>query len=112
MIDENKKNSPLTESTLYILLAAQKPLHGYGIIKEVEDLTKGRLVLSAGTLYGAIQNLVKQELLALDRVDIMNKRRKEYLITEKGKVVLRYEVKRLKEVLRNVKSRIETDNKL
>lgn len=52
-----EKDIPLTEAVYYILLAVRKPNHGYGIIQEVEQLTNGRVVLGAGTLYGAVQTL-------------------------------------------------------
>ena len=52
------KNQPLTEAVFYILLAARKPVHGYGIIQEAAELTGGRLNLGPGTLYGAITSLL------------------------------------------------------
>ena len=39
------KNPPLTEALFYILLAVRKPVHGYGIIQEVEEMTGGRVRL-------------------------------------------------------------------
>lgn len=93
--------SPLTESTFYTLLVLQNPLHGYGIIKEVEEMTKGRLILAAGTLYGVIQNLLKYELIYLYNEDIKSKKKKEYQVTQLGKELLKYETKRLKEMVRN-----------
>ena len=59
------KFSPLTESTFYILLSLNSPLHGYGIIKKVEGLTDKRLLLAAGTLYGAIKTLLDNKLIKL-----------------------------------------------
>ncbi len=53
-----EKALPLTEAFFYILLAVRKPNHGYGIILEVEKLTGGRVILGAGTLYGAIQTML------------------------------------------------------
>ena len=50
----------LTEAIYYILLALQEPLHGYGIMQKTSSMSKGRLVLSAGTLYGAISNLLEK----------------------------------------------------
>ena len=41
----------LTEAVYYILLSLYKPLHGYGIIQNVNELSKGRVKLAAGTLY-------------------------------------------------------------
>ena len=50
---------PLTESVLLILLSlAGQPRHGYAILKDVEFLSNGRVMLSTGTLYGAIQRLL------------------------------------------------------
>ena len=99
-----KALSPLTESTFYVLLVLKKPMHGYGIIKEVELLTKGRLTLAAGTLYGVIQNLLKYKLIYLYNEDVNNKKKKEYQITEEGAKLLRFETKRLREMIRNVRS--------
>ena len=45
----------LRESTYFILAALlDGPRHGYAIVKEVEQLSGGRVRLSAGTLYGAL----------------------------------------------------------
>ena len=96
-----KKNSPLTEATYYILLALVEPLHGYGIIKKVEEMTVGRVRLAAGTLYGAISTLLNYKLIILIGEDKGNKRRKLYQITEPGRVLLNYEIKRLQEMVDN-----------
>jgi DNA-binding PadR family transcriptional regulator len=42
--------APLTESMFYILLSLLQPNHGYGIMQQVEERTKGRVALGAGTL--------------------------------------------------------------
>lgn len=97
------KNTPLTEALFYILLAVRKPNHGYGITQEVEELTKGRVVLGAGTLYGAIQSLVKKGWIRIYSEDTDSRKKKEYLITEAGKEVFEAEIKRLEELLNNAK---------
>lgn len=97
------KLSPLTESTFYILLVLKNPLHGYGIIKEIESLTNGRLLLAAGTLYGVIQKLLKYKLIYLVNEDVNNKGKKEYCITDMGNKVLTYEIKRIKLMIKNSK---------
>lgn len=96
-----EKNIPLTEALFYILLAVRKPNHGYGITQEVEDLTKGRVVLGPGTLYGAIQSLVKKGWIIIHSEDTESRKKKEYLITEEGKQVFEEEVKRLQELVAN-----------
>lgn len=95
------KNTPLTEALFYILLAVRKPNHGYGIIQEVEELTAGRVVLGAGTLYGAIQSLVKKDWIRIYSEDTESRKKKEYLITDTGRAAFEEEKKRLAELLRN-----------
>lgn len=97
------KHSPLTESMFYILLALKEPLHGYGIIKKVENFTKERVTLAAGTLYGALTNLEKHKLIESAGIDPENKRRKLYIITEHGVKLLEHESGRMFEMLSNIR---------
>lgn len=62
---DNIKGGALTEVTLYILLALYNPNHGYGIMQFVEEKTNGRLILGAGTLYGAINTLIDKKWIQL-----------------------------------------------
>ena len=96
-----EKNTPLTEALFYILLAVRKPNHGYGIIQEIEELTKGRVVLGPGTLYGAIQSLVKKGWIEIYSEDKESRKKKEYLITDEGKKAFEEELKRLEELVAN-----------
>ncbi len=96
-----KRFSPLTEATYYILLSLVEPLHGYGIIKKVEEMTMGRVRLAAGTLYGALSTLLDHKQIILIGEDKGNKRRKLYQITESGRVLLNYEIERLQEMVSN-----------
>ncbi len=100
-IDHMGINTPaLTEAVYYILLSLMQPLHGYGIMQNVEQLSGGRLRLAAGTLYGAISSMLdKGWITALDGA--ADSRKKEYLITEDGRVALADEMKRLRELLDN-----------
>ena len=50
----------LTEAVYYILLSLTKPMHGYGIMQNVDQLSNGRVKLAAGTLYGAINTLLEK----------------------------------------------------
>ncbi len=95
------KNVSLTEAVFYILLAVRHPNHGYGIIQEVEQLTAGRVVLGAGTLYGAIQTLEKKGWIRVWSVDTESRRKKEYVITPDGRDVFAQERARLEELLHN-----------
>lgn len=102
-----KSNTPLTESTFYILLAlASEPLHGYGIIKKVELLSKGTIVLAAGTLYGALENLKKSKLVEQIKTED-NSRRKVYQISSDGHEVLTNDYLRLKNLCAVAKEILE-----
>lgn len=97
------KNTPLTEAIYYILLAVRKPNHGYGITQEVEQLTNGRVVLGAGTLYGAVQTLVKKGWITIYSEDTDSRKKKEYILTAAGRAIFDEETKRLAELLNNAK---------
>ena len=90
----------LTESTYYILLSLLSPQHGYGIMQKTEEMSGGRVRLAAGTLYGALNALsTKGWIIQLPAED--ESRRKEYRLTEKGRMVLEKEVARLRELADN-----------
>lgn len=97
----DKKAKQLPEAFFYILLAVQKPNHGYGIFREVEELTKGRVVLSSGTVYGAIQSWLEKEWIAIYSAELEFRKRKKYLITSEGLVTFNKERARLEELLQN-----------
>lgn len=97
----SEKGNSLTEAVFYILLAVRKPNHGYGIIQEVEQLTNGRVILGAGTLYGAIQTLQKKNWIRIFSEDTESRKKKEYVITELGKEIFTEEKIRLEELLKN-----------
>ena len=92
----------LTEAVFYILLSLQKPLHGYGIIQNVGELSHGRVKLAAGTLYGALNSRVDKGWIdALP--ENPESRKKEYVITNSGLIVLKEELARLSELVDNGK---------
>ena len=93
-----EKYLPLSESTYYIMLLLIEPLHGYGIMQEVEALTGGEVVIGPGTLYGAFSTLEKENLIAIERIET---RRKFYKLTEKGRKVLRCQFERLEMMTKN-----------
>ena len=92
----------MTEGVFYILLSLIEPLHGYGIMQNVETLSNGRVRLAAGTLYGAINNLLERGWIRSLSADT-DGRRKEYQITAAGREALEAEMKRLEELHTNGK---------
>lgn len=92
------KNLPLTETTFYILLSLTEEAHGYLIMQKVEELSNGQVKIAAGTLYGALEKLIKSKFISL--VSGNDIRRKVYLITEKGLQVLKLDLERIKHMAR------------
>jgi DNA-binding PadR family transcriptional regulator len=88
---------PLTETTFYILLALNSPSHGYQIMETVEDMSNGDVRIAAGTMYGALENLLKQKLICPQSSN--DPRRKVYAITERGMEILKADVCRLRHML-------------
>lgn len=96
----NNQNIVLTEAVYYTLLALHKPLHGYGIMQETERMSNGRLSISAGTLYGALSTM--QEKGWIKELPIEEgSRKKEYTITDLGKLIVKKELERLQELVEN-----------
>ena len=62
------KHLPLTETTYYILLALLEPAHGYSIMQTVEEMSDGDVRIAAGTMYGAIENLLKLQWIYFRKV--------------------------------------------
>jgi len=87
---------PLSETMHYILLALREPLHGYAVMQKIEQMSNSTVILAAGTLYGAIENLNKQGWIE----PVGNEgRRKIYMITEEGSAILKLEKERLCHIL-------------
>src|SRR5690625_7428813 len=100
------KNLPLTETTYYTLLSLLEPAHGYIMMQKVEELSNQTVRIAAGTMYGAIENLLKQQLIK--SVESKDKRRKTYVITDKGKKVLRLDFERMKHIINITDSLLTT----
>lgn len=88
----------MTEQALFILASlAQGELHGYGIARDVEQLSDGRLRLTAGTIYGALNRLSDDGLVApAGEQQVQGRRRRYYRLTPAGHTVLAEEVERLR----------------
>lgn len=100
---KSQPTSPLTEATFYILLSlSPAPKHGYAIMKEVKALSKGRVVFSTGTLYGAIRRLLEQgwiKRVSDPEPNPTDRERKSYALTERGRKVVNAEMERLRSLL-------------
>lgn len=88
----------LREPTFLILTAlAARPQHGYGILRDVEEISGGRVKLRAGTLYTALDRLCSDLWVAVDREEVVAGRmRRYYRLTDLGADRLAAEVARLR----------------
>jgi len=113
-MNDTKNQRPLREPTLYILLSLSPgPQHGYAILKDVETLSEGRILLSTGTLYGGIKRLLDREWIkrVADPEPKTNKReRKAYALTEQGRRALNAEIERLNQLVVVAQSRTASES--
>ncbi|KAB3531571.1 PadR family transcriptional regulator [Alkaliphilus serpentinus] len=105
---ESQDRSPLTEAVYYILLALHTPMHGYGIMQFVKELSQERVNLGAGTLYGAINTLLEKGYIKALPSD-NDSRKKEYEITPLGKNVVLDEIERLQELIEQGRTIVRGD---
>lgn len=89
---------PLTETVYYTLLALHVPMHGYGIMQRVQEMSGGRVSIGPGTLYGALATLVEKGLI--EPTGDEGERKKEYVVTSTGRRVVCAEIDRLDELVR------------
>lgn len=100
-----RRFDPLPSAAFQILLSlADENLHGYGIMRQVEQQTNGRMRLGPGTLYSSIQALLEESLI--EEVDqgssqgTTDERRRYYRLTSSGRKLARSEAERLADLLR------------
>jgi DNA-binding PadR family transcriptional regulator len=98
---------PISEQVLFVLFSlAEQPRHGYSIMKDVEQMSSGRVVLSTGTLYGALQRLLERGWIERLKEDESPRDRRMYRLTARGRRNLRLEVQRMKQLTRLAARRI------
>ena len=87
----------LSEPVLLVLLSlAEQPRHGYSILKDVEALSGGRVLLSTGTLYGALQRLLSDDWIERVEEDKTPRDRRTYRLTSRGRRNLQMEIERMR----------------
>lgn len=92
---------PLTPLSLAVFLAlAERPLHGYAILKALEDRPGPRLLRGAGSLYAALQRMVDEGLLSETEAEGDARRRRAFTITPLGRAVAEAEMRRLQDEVR------------
>jgi DNA-binding PadR family transcriptional regulator len=101
-------SQPMTEPAFLVLTAlVDEPRHGYGIVREVADLSGNRVRLKVGTLYGVLDRLAAERLVELDREEVQQGRlRRYYRLTDAGAQALEAEAVRLAENASTARDRL------
>jgi len=106
--------TPLTETTYFILLSlSPKPKHGYAIMKDVQALSENRIVLSTGTLYGALKRLLDHGwIVRLEDAEPKGnvRDRKVYKLSQQGRNMLKDEIARLNKLLSAANQRVAREH--
>lgn len=106
-----RKLDPLPAAAFQILLSlADGDLHGYAIMRQVEQQTAGKVRLGPGTLYSSIQALLEEGLIEEtgappDPSDPPRERRRSYRLTSTGRKIARTEAEKLADILRVARAR-------
>ena len=96
--------TPVTPAIFQIMLAlVDGDSHGYGIMQDVERITRGAARLGPGTLYRSIQRMLVEELIEELEIALYNEsdddRRRYYRLTRKGRAVAKAEAQRLADLV-------------
>jgi DNA-binding PadR family transcriptional regulator len=104
----NVPRRALREPSYFILASLlDGPLHGYRIAEQAEKLSSGRVRITTGTLYGALDRLAEEGAIAVDREQTVDGRqRRYYKLTALGSQVFAAEALRLKEAAEVVSTRV------
>jgi PadR family transcriptional regulator, regulatory protein PadR len=99
---------PMTVQAFFVLSAlADGPRHGYGIVGEVAELSRGRIRLKIGSLYGVLDRLAAEELIEPDREEAHDGRlRRYYRLTRHGRRALAEEAQLRAATARVVRARL------
>ncbi|MCH7760845.1 helix-turn-helix transcriptional regulator [candidate division TA06 bacterium] len=101
---KNIIKKPLTPAVLHILLAlSTQERHGYGIMKQVESDSQGKVNMGPGTLYGSLGRMIDAGMIRESdkKIDteLDDERRIYYKITGLGQKALAVELERYREVV-------------
>lgn len=109
MRSKTTEAKPLTEPVLLILMSlADKPRHGYALMKDIELLSNGRVRLSTGTLYGALRRLLEDQWIQRFEQEDTSREKQAYRLTPAGRKQLHMELERMRQLTRAAAARLRT----
>lgn len=98
------KYQTLTEQMFYILICLTQESCGVDIMKKVEELTNGRVIIGPGTLYSLLDNFVRENIIIETKIE---NRKKNYIITSFGTEMLEKEYLRVTKLKRDYEALIK-----
>lgn len=102
-----EESRPLSEPVLLILLSlAEKPRHGYALMKDIENLSGGRVRLSTGTLYGALRRLLDDKWIERFEQQDTSREKQAYKLTAAGRRAFESELERMRRLTRAAAARM------
>jgi DNA-binding PadR family transcriptional regulator len=102
------RNRPLSEPVFLILTSlADQPRHGYALLQDIEQLSESRVVLSTGTLYGALRRLLEDGLISRFEQEDRSREKQAYKLTGAGRKLLQLEVIRMRQLARLAAARLK-----
>ena len=90
------KFQTLTEQMFYTLLCLKEECCGMDILDRVPAMTGQRIKIGSGTLYTLLEQLLEAGMICETRVE---GRRRSYVLTQKGRLMLQRECERLERQL-------------
>jgi len=92
---------------LILASLATGPRHGYALMKDIENLSSGRVRMSTGTLYGALARLLEEGWIEKFEQQDTSREKQAYRLTAEGRRQLEGEVERMKQLTRAASSRLK-----
>ncbi len=100
------KFQTLTEQMFYILLCLKDECYGLDILDKVPSMTAGRVNVGSGTLYNLLEQFLDAQIIRETKVE---GRRRTYILTEKGKDMLKKEYERINAQVTDYKNIFEKE---
>lgn len=98
---------PLTPQMYYVLVSLKEEKHGYGMMQEIEAMTKGEMTIGPGTLYGILSRMEKSQLIERSPASKDAGGKKNYRLTQLGMGVAKMEYERLERMVNQTKAHIK-----
>ncbi len=111
-VDEGSRNmarrktldeEQLTDTNYYILLSMVEPIHGYGIMQKVKELSNQTFEIGPASLYTSLKKMVDASVIEL----ILDGEKKVYTITSYGKKILVKDYERRRNMVEQSKKIME-----